>query len=407
MFKKWICAALCLLLFAAPALGEGALVLSGQAVVDGGRVWYAGDMNGQGQGVWVMNSDGSGTTRLVSDYMTLLCADGGNLMAISYSEGAVDYAVVVYNALGEKVVVYDGYVSAAIAADGRFYWGVGSCKTDGSDAHLYIDDRVHSYNYYPVAVDNGYYYYLDWAFNSDGTFYEGSSYPLTARLCRIDLSNDQVEPLTGYGTRYLGLDDQYIYYARSNYWLFNEAEGNAYEAEVEQGVYRADKNTLETERIIAFPDNEDALVSYQFMQDGIIYGEYTDFGTEELTCEIVRATTNGTLLPSLSLDNQDVTLHGVYDGRLYVSLCAIEYAGDDYIQHDLLYAFDLNNETFLLVSTPVSDQFNYAESEPAIGVYDGRIYMIVFDTDVYAVALKSCDINGADRVTLARGAAVG
>ena len=85
------------------------------------------------EGVYVMNADVSGVSPLADSFMTLLAADGGNLLAVSYTEGYVEYGVVVINALGEKTVVFDHYVDHAIVADGRFYWGVGSCAIDGSD----------------------------------------------------------------------------------------------------------------------------------------------------------------------------------------------------------------------------------------------------------------------------------
>ena len=109
--------------------------------------------------------------------MTLLAAEGGNLLAISFSEEDGGYAVLVLNAMGEKTVVYDGYVMSAIVSDGRFYWGVGSCALDGSDVRLLIDDEDHSYNYCPAAVSGEWYFYLDWAENSETAFYEGTDYP--------------------------------------------------------------------------------------------------------------------------------------------------------------------------------------------------------------------------------------
>ena len=88
---------------------------------------------------------------------------------------------------------------------------------------------------------------------------------------------------------------------------------------------------------------------------------------------------------------------------LYASVCNVEYSDDDYIQRDLLYAINVSDGSFTLINTSASDLFYYSESEPAIRVSDGRIYMIVDDTEACALSLKSCAADGSDWITLARG----
>ncbi len=403
MLKKVLCLLCCLILLGTAALAEGAVTLSGQAIVDGSAVYYAGSIDSAQEGVYFMNSDGSGVSRLSDSFMTLLTADGGSLLAISFDEGDHEYALVVLNALGEKTVVYDGYVSNAIASGGRFYWGVGSCAADGSDVRTLIDDKAHSYNYYPVAVSEGWYYYLDWAENSESVFYEGDPYPSAARLCRLNLDNGSVDVLSGYGARFLGLEGGYAYYGRSRYWLYDADEAETYAAEVVGGVYRVNLNTLVTDQLTAFPDSDTVYISYELLADGVFYGRMSDYSSEESTEQIVRMTVDGEQLPPLSLDNQSVSLHGVADGVLYASVCSIDFNDDDYIQHDLLYALNVADGSFSLVNTPASDLFYYSETPPAVAVTGGRIYMIVFDNQAYAISFKSCATDGSDRVVLARG----
>ncbi|MBQ8953620.1 MAG: DUF5050 domain-containing protein [Clostridia bacterium] len=400
--RKVICLLCCLTLLGASALAEGAVTLSGEAIVDGSAVYYAGSIDSAQEGVYRMNADGSGVSRLSDSFMTLLTADGGNLLAISYGESDYEYAVVVLSALGEKTVVYDGYVSSAIAADGRFYWGVGSCAADGSDVKLLINDPAHSYNYYPLTVEGGWYYYLDWAENSNA-FFEGDPYPTAARLCRMNLATGSVDTISGYGTRFLGLDGSYIYYSRNNYWLYDEEDTDTYVAQINSGVFRADLSTLATDQLLAFPDNDRIYVGYEFLADGVLYGTLSDYSGENEINQIVRLSVDGTQLPSLSLDNQSLTLHGVQDGVMYASVCNIDFSDDDYIQHDLLYALNLADNTFILINTPASDLFYYSETPPAIRVANGRIYMLVFDNNAYAISFKSCALDGSSPITLARG----
>ena len=139
------------------------------------------------------------------------------------------------------------------------------------------------------------------------------------------------------------------------------------------------------------------------MADGVIYGTYSRYSETEETYHIVRLAADGTQLSDLSLDNQVVTLHAVSDGRLFVSVCAIEATGDDYVQHDLLYSIDLETGTLALIPTPATDLFYFSESNPAIGVAGGRIYMLVFDNETYAISFKTCAVDGTDPITLARG----
>ena len=400
--RKVMCIFCCLMLLGASALAEGAVTLSGQAIVDGSAVYYAGSIDSAQEGVYYMNTDGSGVSRLSPSFMTLLAAEGGNLLAISYSESDYEYAVTVLNAMGEKTVVYDGYVSNAIAADGRFYWGVGSCAVDGSDVKLLINDTAHSYNYYPLTVAGGWYYYLDWAANSNA-FFEGDTYPTAARLCRMNLATGSVDTISGYGTRFLGLDGSYIYYSRNNYWLYDEEDTDTYVAEINSGVFRADISTLATDQLLAFPANDRVYVSYEFLADGMLYGTLSDYSGESEINQIVRLTVDGTQLAPLSLDNQSLTLHCVENGVMYASLCNIDFSDDDYIQHDLLYALNLADGAFTLINTPASDLFYYSETPPAIQVANGRIYMLVFDNSAYAISFKSCALDGSNLITLARG----
>ena len=404
MFKKVVCmmVAAVLLISAASALADDALVLNNQVIVDGARVYYAGSLDSASEGVYIMNADGSGVSQISNNFMTLLAADSGSLLAVSYNEGYTEYGLVVINTLGERTVVYEGYVDKAIVANGRFYWGVGSCAIDGSDVKKLIDDDEHSYNYYPLAVDGDYYYYLDWAANS-GSIFNESSYPIGARLCRLNLTTNQSEQVSGYGTRYLGLDENYIYFARNSFWSYDADEDNTYETSVDEGVFRADKATLSTDKLVTFPEDESVYVSYEMMADGVIYGTYSRYSETEETYHIVRLAADGTQLSDLSLDNQVVTLHAVSDGRLFVSVCAIEATGDDYVQHDLLYSIDLETGTLALIPTPATDLFYFSESNPAIGVAGGRIYMLVFDNETYAISFKTCAVDGTDPITLARG----
>lgn len=403
MLKRILCLICCAMLFALPALADGGKMLAGQAVVDGSAIYYAGSIDSAQEGVYFMNADGSGVSRVSDAYMTLLAAEGGNLLAISYSEGSEGYAVVVLNAIGEKTVVYDGYVNGAIVADGRFYWGVGSCALDGSDVRLLINDQAHSYNYYPAAVSDGWYYYLDWAENSDSVFSEGETYPSAARLCRLNLESGAVDILSGYGARYLGMDERYVYFSRNRYWLYDADEADTYAAEVVSGLFRVDRATLVADQISAFPDSDTTFVSYELLDNGVLYGTMNDYSGEEAVVQIVRTTVDGETLSPFSLDNQAMTLHGIENGVLYASVCSIDFSDDDYIQHDLLYAINVADGSFALINTPASDLLYYSEAPASVCVDNGRIYMIVFDNDAYAISFKSCALDGSGRVTLARG----
>ena len=402
MLRKILAFVCALTLLSCAALAD-TVTLSGDAIVDNGRIYYSGSLDSAQEGVYLMNTDGSGASRLSDQPMTLLAAQNGSLLAISYSEGSSEYAVVVMDGYGGKRVVFDGYVTNGIAADGRFYWGVGSCALDGSDVRTLINDAANSYYYYPLTVDNGYYYYLDWVENSAGVFYEGNPYPTAARLCRISLSTNKVDVISGYGTRFLGVDDRYVYFARNSYWLYDAEEMDTYMADINAGVYRADKNTLSTEQLLSFPTDDFVYISYEAMANGVLYGTMSDFSGENGIDEIVRLSVDGTQLAPISLGNQSVTIHAVRDGVIYASVCYIDFSDDDYIQHDLLYAINVFDGSATLISTPSTDLFYYTETPPAIGVADGRIYMIVFDNSAYAVSFKSCALDGSGMITLARG----
>ncbi len=362
-----------------------------KALVDDDTLYYSGTI-GSAEGVFVMNKDGVGVSSRYGKALRLLSSGDGSILC------ADDTNLVVLAASGETRTIDVPYVEKAVYADGRFFFGCGSCAADGTDVRMYFDDAEHGFCYYPVAAADGYYYYIDWLENADRVFYEMQE-PLCGKLCRIDAATGVTEEISGFGARYLGVENGYVYYERKGYYLLDDQGIDFYKVDVAEGIYRTSLDNFETTQLYSYEGGE-VDTGCSFVKGGIIYGQRSDFTTDNWQCEIIRLGTDGKQLPSLTIDNQPVTLYDIVDGVLYCSVCNIEYSDDDYIQRDLLYAIDLTTQSATLINTNAGDLLYYTEEKPAVAVKNGRIYMLVYDTMLNEMVMRSCLPDGSGWLTV-------
>lgn len=407
--KKFLIILLALLMMTGVCAASGALaesvMLDYSAIISGNQLYYSGSVDGGESGVFVMNADGSDPKLLTDLSANLMAESNGNLLVYLYETDDVTTPIAVLRTDG-TIQPLDGVNSGtAIAANGRFYWGAGSCAEDGSDVQLYFTgDNVNQYDYYPLAVDGGYLYYLDWSEMSGLVYSEGSVQPQGAALCRMNLTDRACEVISGVGTNYLGLENGRIIYTRTNFWKMNEAYEPA-EVAVDQGLFSFDLTTLTETLLAAFPTDLNTVDSYAFMEDGVIYGMRSAFSedSEGEYC-ILRIQADGTQLDSIPISEDSwITLNCVEDGVLYASECYIESSDDDFIQKDRIIAMDLATGSQTVLNPDSIDMLFYSESDPAVTVTGGRVYYTAYDMERWSVCLKSMNTDGSDLRLLAHG----
>ena len=372
-------------------------------IIDGGLIYYSGSIDGGESGVFVMNADGTDARMIYSGTADLLALSGSNLMIYQYDMETGDSSLALLMPDGMLIPLTESYSGTVIAADRRFYWGVGSCAEDGTDVQYYFGaDEESAYNYYPMAVHEGYYYYLDWSEMSGSVYAEGTSQPMGAALCRMNLADQTVEPLSGLGTNFLGIDNGVLYYTRNNYWV---ATGDGGEVEVDEGLFCMPLDTLIETRLAAYPENENAVSSYSFVEDGVVYGMYSDFSTDtDGVYEIIRVQADGTALPSFPIDpNAWMSISCVENGVLYGAQSVISASEDDFIQQDSVVAINLEDGTFSQITDDALDMLFYSEADPAVAAAEGRIFFSTYDMERWAVSLKSMNPDGSDLKLLAYG----
>ncbi len=417
--KKILSIMLTVLLLLCPicALGESAqsslertanepIYLDHTTIIDGDLLYYSGSIDGGEVGVFVMNADGSDPKLISGIYADLLAISGSNLLIYHYDMDTDDAALAVLRPDGSLTELSENYGGKAIAADGRFYWGAGSCAEDGSDVQIYFDLlTTHHYDYYPLTVYGDCLYYLDWSEVSDTVYNEGSSQPMGAKLCRLDLTDRSIEVISGAGTRYIGLEHNTIYYTRDNYWRENPSEYTSYECVVDEGLFCADLDTLAETRLAAYPEDENMVDGYLWVKDGIIYGTHSGY-SDEFTYEfsIIRLQTDGTRLPDLTLDNDSWgTLSCVNDGILYITESRIVSTEDDVIQRDCIIALDPESEEQTALNPDSLDLLFHSEMDPAVCIAGDRIYYTAYDMERWSICLKSMNLDGSDLKLIAYG----
>ncbi len=374
-------------------------------IIDGSRVIYSGSIDGGERGVFIMNADGSDPVRISEITAELLALSGDSLLVYQYDLETGDSTVAILKTDGTFIPLDAEYGGRSIAADGRFFWGAGSCAADGSDVQIYFTgDAVNAYDYYPLAVHEGYYYYLDWSEMSGLVYSEGVSQPMGAALCRMNLADQTHETISPLGTRFIGIENNTIYYTRDNYWCVTE-DGSSAEMAVDQGLFAADLSTLSEICLAEYPDTMNAVDSYTMIKDGVVYGMHSDYASDgEDAFGILRVQSDGTGLDFLPI-GADVwrTLSCVDNGMLYVAECNIIANEDDFIQQDYIIAINLADGSETVLNPDTIDILFYSESDPAIRVVNGRIYFTAYDMERWSVCLKSMNIDGSDLTLLAHG----
>lgn len=411
LLKKWMMIALTALLMLTSAFASAEetaaspVNLDYSTIIDGERIYYSGSIDGGERGVYIMNADGSDPVRISEITADLLALSGENLLVYQYDLETGDSTAAVLNADGTLLPLAGEYGGKAIAADGRFYWGMGSCAADGSDLQTYFTgDAVNAYEYYPLAVHEGYYYYLDWSEMSGMVYAEGASQPMGASLCRMNLADQTHEVVSPLGTRFIGIENGSIYYTRDNYWR-EMPDGTSSEVAVDQGLFAADLATLTETCLAEYPADANVVDSYMLVKDGVVYGMHSDYASEGPDAfGVIRVTSDGTKLDLLPV-SPDVwrTISCVEDGILYVSECNIISYEDDFIQKDSVIAINLADGSETVLNPETIDMLFYSESDPAVKVVGDRVYFTAYDMERWSVCLKSMKLDGSDLTLLAHG----
>ena len=411
LLKKWMIFALAALMLltavcaSAEETAQAPVQLDYSTIIDGEQIYYSGSIDGGERGVFTMNADGSDPVRISGVTADLLALSGDHLLIYQYDLETGDSTAAVLNANGTCTPLAIEYGGKAIAADGRFYWGMGSCAADGSDIQIYFTgDAVNAYEYYPLAVHEGYYYYLDWSEMSGMVYAEGTSQPMGASLCRMKLADQTHEVISPLGTRFIAIENGLIYYTRDNYWC-ETPDGASSEVVVDQGLFAADVATLTETRLAEYPTDANAVDSYMLVRDGVVYGMHSDYASEDADAFcVIRVASDGTKLDSLPVSPDAWrTLSCVENGVLYVAECNIISSEDDFIQKDSIIAVNLSDGSETVLNPETIDMLFYSESDPAVKVVGDRIYFTAYDMERWSVCLKSMKLDGSDLTLLAHG----
>ena len=379
-----------------------AITLNPSVIIDGQMIYYAGNIEGEGHGVYAMYSDGSDRIRLSDIRASLTAASNGNLLLWHYDDNGYG-ALEVLRADGRLSKVGYGN-SHAIARNGRFYFGGSSVAEDGTD-HQWIlssDPEYHD-NYYPLEVADGYLYYLDAnggavGYTSGDVFPEGY-----VTLNRLDLESGKIELLSGVGTRYLGIEDGMLYYTREDFEIYDYESESVYSVDVDDGLYSMNLEVLAETQIAELNEEPQVVERYICIHDEVVYGEW-DCYSDEIACRVLRRNVNGNEMSPIELGEESAVILCVADGVLYSVQVQSTEIDHYYTYAEYLVMHDLLRGTQTRLAMEENEAMICMELRPKIAVNDGRVYYYVQDMDNGTEILKSASLNGDDVVTLLKSA---
>lgn len=374
---------------------QDAVVLNDSVIIDGQTIYYAGNIEGEGYGVYAMYSDGSDRFKLSDIQATLKAASNGNLLVWHYDDDGYA-AMEVLRMDGSLETV--GYGNAhAIAKEGRFYFGGSSVAEDGSDHQwmLSSDPELHD-NYYPIDVVDGYLYYLD---ANDGSVAEAESSAIPwgdVELNRLNLETGEIELLSGAGTCYIGIEDGMLYYTREDFDIYDNNSGGTFTVEVDEGLYSMNLEALAETQLVEFSEDPLIFEFYTFIEDGVIYGVFSDCNPDEPVYTILSRQVNGHELPALEMDGNEVSILSVHDGVLYGLMREFIETDESYTCYEYIVMYDLHTGAQMRFALEEGEILCYTAMHPRIAVENGRIFYYVRDEDTGAESLQSVALNGDD-----------
>lgn len=383
-----------------------AIRLNGSAVIDGYVAYFSGDLVGEGEGVYVMNADGTDRIKLWNQNAQIAAVSNGSLLLWDYDTGAGSGSLFILRPDGSTVEVADQYNGHAIAAEGRFYWGSCSVKEDGSDMrYLFTDDPGYFQYFWPLEVVNGYLYFLDNYEQRDSTYYmEGTNLPPSANLNRIDLVSESIDFLCGPGAYYYGIEDGVLYYAINSFMRFDDETEEYATVSLDDGMYYMYTYEQEEYQLFPFEDSDvNDFETYYFLENGVFYGEGSNYAYEE-PYSIIRRTTDGEILPPIRLPGATgAKTFCVVDGVHYSGSVRYpnEHAEDFSVSYDVIIANNVRTGETNEIRLPVGETMFYSEVPPEIAVVEGRIYYYTYNTLTGSEYFKSVDMNGGDEKVLA------
>lgn len=380
---------------------DGMFPMGLSVLFDGNRIYYAGDIDGQGCGVYEMDADGGSRRRISGIQATLKAALNGSLLVWRQDGSDGGSMEVLWN---DGTLETAGYSNCrAIADNGRFYFGGTSVDEKGWDHQwmLSSDPELHD-NYYPIEVVDGYLYYID-ANGGAAVWHESAGLPAgDVELSRLNLETGEIELLSGAGTFYLGIEDGVLYYTRENFDAYDDESGSTFEVQVDEGLYAMDLETLTETTIAEISDDLLTFEFYQIARDGVVYGEYSNFNADEAVFQVIRRRADGTELPALNLNNNDIMILCVEDNILFGYLEVYTETEESYTVEERIVMYDLVTGGQTGFTVDGDEVLGYTESRPAVTVSGGRVYFRVQERESGAELLKSMAMDGSDVRTLVR-----
>ena len=396
--KRWICFALVLLLSFLPLIARAQDgYIADTAVIDGGQIFYSGSVDGTEIGIFVMNLDGSEVHKIFDDDLPPLAGTSGYLLLFDWeTDGAL-----LIDEQGNLIKSFPDAIGGAIGWEGRFYTVMSVFDRDGAneEALMAVDGEQRRF-LYPLTIDGGKLYFLDNREYGE----QVAEYNDSDSLAYIDLSDKSVHLISGPGTRFLGLDDTYLYYTRSSFDLYaDDAYSENSVVEVDEGLFRAEKDGQNEIWLADAGALEGDIDQYfSFVHEGIIYGHRVDFSQEDFVVEIVRVNKDGEELPSIEVVG-DYILQAVRGDEL---LCVHVELGEDeageYWQRDQIVLVNLTDESERILNPDGNLQLQFAEGDPELVVVGDMIFFLAYDLNDAAVGLYMCrwDRPGVTRLAL-------
>jgi hypothetical protein len=358
-------------------------------------------MDGSVLGIFAMDPDGGNAVRLYENAFPILAVTNGFIMAGDYEKNAT----VIIDAADGSSYSIPGDTSSAIGMDGVFYTGYSVINASGGDIKtLFAVNDDEKWLITPVAAEGGYVYFID----EREYFNYAAEYESPGSLKRVSLADGAISEISGAGTAYIGMDEQYIYYTRSSFIIRGEdSEAGDELADIDEGLFRAEKSGSGEARLAGAGMVEEVVnVSFSFLSDGVIYGLSYDYNANDgEKLNLMRVSVSGEALPNVRLEDY-ISLHSVTDMKLLAVATECGTLEDEsYWQRDTIQIIDLSGDEVaaLSISLNVNCLLVYTGSPLMLTYAGGKLYYVAYDINTGATSLYSRNEDGSDALRLAMG----
>lgn len=365
------------------------------AILTGDKIFYSGSVDGETEGIFTMDLLGGNVGRIYPKSEELLAYQDGRLLIFSQDE-AQGLILNEDGTIETKIDMPDKGNTAV--GNGCFY--VGNLEIDaatGESREMFPNDEEEAFFLItPVAVEGDFLYYLDRRKVGDNAGQD----QYCASLWRVSFTDSSLDQLMDTGVKYIGMDEEYVYLERLNFWYYDDEIDEYVETSFETGLFRVSKDGSATEKLCETGSvTDDVYVSYDIIKNGVLYGFKRDYSNGYNAVQsIISISADGQAFNDVVIDEDSlrVVLDDAFVLSMYVEM-------EEYDRRDEIVFLSRTDGSKKVLNSEMTTVLYFSEAEPFVVSHGDAVYYLAYDIESASVALYRAAMDGSGAVKLAIG----